>query len=359
VSQPAKSKEKSKMPSQLHSQLQLKLRLPILLLLLLAAATAERPQPGTLEGCPDKCGDTSIPFPFGMTPGCFRPGFQVVCNHSFVPPRAFLHGTNQNHTTMVLNLTAGISIISREAWRREVELMDVSVEKSEARVYAAVNSACTRNDTYLVAKVQLTELGKEGEGPFLLSAARNVLVGVGASVVAIMRNSSGETTPYTPSCLSDLMGNLQYATNGSCTGLGCCVGLVPRGAPPITSFGVGFTSRRNKSTLERQTTPCTYGMVVESSRYTFSTPDLYGYEGLSGRLHRGVPVAIDFAIRDPASSSYCPAQGQQPPPDYACVSGNSSCSSAANGGYVCKCWDNYQGNPYIANGCQGSRARAS
>jgi hypothetical protein len=99
-------------------------------------------------------------------------------------------------------------------------------------------------------------------------------------------------------------------------------------------------------------------MVVDSSEYNFSLPDLYGYE-LSTRFHRGVPVALDFAIRssgEPASSSQCPAEGQQAPADYACVSGNSSCHNAdrGRGGYICKCWDNYDGNPYIANGCQGS-----
>jgi hypothetical protein len=44
-----------------------------------------------------------------MTPGCFRPGFQVVCNHSFVPPRAFLdyNGGATYQQSYTYTVTAG------------------------------------------------------------------------------------------------------------------------------------------------------------------------------------------------------------------------------------------------------------
>ncbi|VAH42837.1 unnamed protein product [Triticum turgidum subsp. durum] len=92
-------------------------------------------------------------------------------------------------------------------------------------------------------------------------------------------------------------------------------------------------------------------MVVESDWYRFSTPDLYGVEVLPRRYPRGIPFVLDFSIRNGA----CPGKGQKPPPDYACVSGNSYCANATGGaahGYVCRCLEHYDGNPYIANGCQ-------
>jgi hypothetical protein len=192
--QPAKSKEKSIMPSEFHSQMQP--RLPILLLLLiLAAATehyelmmmvagAEQPLPITLAGCPDKCGDTSIPFPFGMTPGCFRPGFRVVCNHSFLPPRAFLDSNGgetyqQNNTYTVTSESLVVNGSSAMTAHKLVELIDVSVATSEARVRAEVSSRCRVNATHLIT-MAITHLGITRD-PFRLSATGNVLVAVGST----------------------------------------------------------------------------------------------------------------------------------------------------------------------------------
>jgi hypothetical protein len=100
-----------------------------------------------------------------------------------------------------------------------------------------------------------------------------------------------------------------------------------------------------------ETTPCSYAMMVESSEYNFSSPDMYGYKLLSNRFPKGVPIVLDLAV----GNGSCPAQGKlQTPPDYACLSTNSYCNNATSGqGYVCKCAEHYDGNPYIPNGCQG------
>ncbi|XP_037471323.1 wall-associated receptor kinase 1-like, partial [Triticum dicoccoides] len=100
---------------------------------------------------------------------------------------------------------------------------------------------------------------------------------------------------------------------------------------------------------ELETKPCSYAMMVEKSWYNFSTPDLYGNKTLLKKNPQGVPLVLDFA----AGNTSCPAEGQPRPPDYACVSGNSSCVNATvTPGYICRCSEYYAGNPYITHGCQ-------
>uniref|UniRef100_A0A8I6XU51 Protein kinase domain-containing protein n=1 Tax=Hordeum vulgare subsp. vulgare TaxID=112509 RepID=A0A8I6XU51_HORVV len=348
-------------------------RLPIFLVLLLhlassssrslileAAAAAEEEDEQrsiTLPGCPERCGDTPIPFPFGTKPGCFREGFQVTCNDSFTPHRAFLAYTGVNQHIAEIYYKVGWHY---PVWRIDhdntaLELIDISVTKGEARAYGLVSSLCNAANLSgdYVAKCQNLALGERG--PFILSVTRNLLVGVGWRVEpkimsylwSAYRNSTYE---FSLACLSDLMGMpklLQLATNGSCSSRGCCQAALPEAAP-LTDFGTWFSIDENPMW---QTNPCSYAMVVESEWYSFSTPDLYGVEVLPRRYPRGVPFVLDFSIRNGA----CPGKGQKPPRDYACVSGNSYCANASGGaahGYVCRCLEHYDGNPYIANGCQ-------
>ena len=55
--------------------------------LLLQATTALC---SSLPGCASSCGDIDIHFPFGIGSGCHLPGFNVVCDRSYRPPRLFL-----------------------------------------------------------------------------------------------------------------------------------------------------------------------------------------------------------------------------------------------------------------------------
>ncbi|KAI4979175.1 hypothetical protein ZWY2020_015928 [Hordeum vulgare] len=345
------------MATPLRSRL---LPLPVLLLVLAGAAAIvgeqDEQQPITHPGCPDKCGNVSIPFPFGLMPGCFREGFQVTCDHSFDPPRAFLAGSsitlNEADSSAAALLGASYLEYSypKTSWWL-VEVMDLSVDRSEARAHGPITSRCSTNVTHFKLKEKTMTL----EEPLAVSEALNAVVGVGWSVSVM--DSSRSTYPSTFACRSELAaGHLEHARNGSCAGQGCCEAALSSKTVYSTVNGAAPEVNAENNTLWR-TSPCSYAMVVEKSRYSFSTADLYGYEVLLGRFPRGVPVVLDFAIVGDAA---CPGKDQRPPPDYACVSNNSYCANATVGqssyaprlSYVCKCSEHYKGNPYIADGCR-------
>ena len=294
-------------------------------------------------------------------PGCFREGFEITCDHSFDPPRAFLADGDRNRITVTERDEWQISDDSYLSYSYPnisywpVELMDVSVDRSVTRVYGPITSACSTNATNYKLEAQAMTLGRLTEGPLAVSEALNVVVGVGWRV-GVTDGSSYTSSPL--ACRSELPGgHLESARNGSCAGRGCCEAALRQESSrygPVTEVAPALSLERKNSLWE--TSPCSYAMVVEKSGYNFSTPDLYGDKALPGRFPRGVPVVLDFAIVGDAA---CPQKGQRPPPDYACVSNNSYCVNTTIGqsgyalSYVCKCSEHYEGNPYIANGCQG------
>nr|DAD30280.1 TPA_asm: hypothetical protein HUJ06_031748 [Nelumbo nucifera] len=64
----------------------------LLLFLSLFMATATSSPIMTKPDCPDKCGNITVPYPFGLgkDPSCYREGFQLLCNHTFTPSKLFL-----------------------------------------------------------------------------------------------------------------------------------------------------------------------------------------------------------------------------------------------------------------------------
>jgi hypothetical protein len=193
-------------------------------------------------------------------------------------------------------------------------------------------------NTYHLHRQQLTMLS--GLSPFLFSPSRNVLTGIGWNVEARLTVSL-RSTGGRVSCLSRLR-DPSASESGSCTGLGCFEANVTAG---LHSSSVTFVHTNNSLWSPN---PCSYGMIVEKSWYNFSSEDLFGYGNFSRKHPRGVPFVIDFAIRNGS----CPAkEGEE---NYACLSGNSSCVDATSGpGYLCRCWEHYDGNPFIPHGCQG------
>uniref|UniRef100_A0A804NRC5 EGF-like domain-containing protein n=2 Tax=Zea mays TaxID=4577 RepID=A0A804NRC5_MAIZE len=328
---------------------------PLLCLLLMAAAApqhscASPPLPVTLPGCPDKCGNISIPYPFGTKEGCFKPDFEVLCNDSFHPPRAFIQMAGAKITvddTYYKTNEDGMpdNDIGSSEW--PIELVDVSVSEGKARVLGAFSYDCKMNDTYHAVRRQEIDLGYWM--PFSMSDADDVLMGIGSNVVA--KQTSG------PQCQSYLLYQLSTRktddpVNGSCSGQGCCSANLRSGGMAATEVTIQKNTKDDGG-FYGDGVSCSYAMIVDKSWYNFSSPDVDS-DAFLRRNAAGVPVVVNFSF----GVDGCPNASEPTPDDFACVSNYSTCIERppvldnVSIPYFCSCSAGYEGNPYIHGGCQ-------
>ncbi|CAD6246648.1 unnamed protein product [Miscanthus lutarioriparius] len=344
--------------------------LPLLCLLLAAAANQQQEQPTpalppiTLAGCPDKCGNVSIPYPFGTKDGCFRPGFFVVCNDTFDPPRPFINsslvlGDDDTRTQIIVEDLYYLTSKDHETtpnWSaRPIELVSVSLADGKARLLGAFSYECRLNMTHHSVRRQSINFGLN-DSPFVLSDADNVLMGIGSNVVA------EQTTG--PLCQSYLNPNVTYqGLRGSDHDRPCQrpprqrvlrrAGLLPRqpAKRPLRQQGDHQEGHHVRGRQRRRPVSCSYAMIVEKTWYNFSSVDLDNDAFLRRNAAGVVPVVADFTI----DLGGCPEAGEPTPKDFACISDNSECVDRPAGestGHYCSCSVGYQGNPYIHGGCQ-------
>ncbi|OAY58366.1 wall-associated receptor kinase 2 [Manihot esculenta] len=256
--------------------------------------------------CPDRCGDLSIPFPFGTKEGCYlNKDFLITCNASN-NYEAFLGETN----VTVLN-------ISLEGQLR------ISTSPACDCYNSSGNSTISTTSTLIVDK-------------FPLSYTENKFTAVGCDTVTIIQGL--ERQDYATGCIS-YCGGFRDVVNGSCIGMGCCQTFIPK---DVLEFEVSIYSFFNHSSVW-DFNPCSYAFVVEANAYNFSTLDLADL-----RHETTFPVVLDWAIGNETCDD-----ARKNHETYACKDIRSICYDSDNGpGYLCNCSEGYSGNPYLVNGCK-------
>ncbi|XP_078149408.1 wall-associated receptor kinase 2-like [Carex rostrata] len=293
------------------AQFFLYLALTCLIILPTAAVTSAS------SGCPDKCGNTSIPYPFGTHDGCYREGFHITCNESFTPHKAFL-GTN-------------------------TEVIDISITGGEARIYKYIGFRCySKENVYYTsfdAQINLVS-------PYLFSSRRNKFTAIGCDTLAYIVSppkQSDISKPYLSGCVSFCWDQNEITDDGGlCNGMGCCQTTIPAG---LDDFNIQWGYDNNSG---YSSNPCLYAVLVEEDWYKFQVQDLRG-DNFYNRTNEGrVPLVLDWAIRDNGTCQ----EGTENNLNPACLSYHSSCYNTSNGkGYLCQCLAGFEGNPYIKDGC--------
>ncbi|MBA0691958.1 hypothetical protein Goari_009559 [Gossypium aridum] len=280
-----------------------KLALVAVTLTLTATSVAAQTQPS----CESSCGNISIPYPFGTGDGCnISSDFFITCNTTFNPPKAFLDTS-------------------------DIEILDISLD-GYLRLSQPISYDCYNKvgrTFYFDMWLQLPK--------FPISHTRNKFTAIGCDTYAHVQDYNlGDT--YSTGCLT-FCDNITNVVKGSCSGIGCCQTAIPKG---VRSYHVTFDSSNNHSNV-LSFNPCSYGFVVEDGAYNFSISDLYD----ENFWDKEFPMILDWTI----GNQTC-AEAKMDQENYACKE-NSDCIDPENGpGYLCKCLDGFQGNPYLSQGCQ-------
>jgi hypothetical protein len=310
-------------------------------LLIAQSAEAAGSAPMGMPGCDTRCGNMTVPYPFGMgRRDCYHsPGFNVTCDRSSDPPRLLVgDGTLQ------------------VAYELDPEPPSVTVLRAGGGIKIDSDGRGTLGG------------GIRDDGPFTLSSL-NELILMGCNVRATV--SSGNVTMSGCSSLCDYEGEpmdflvSRRDTRSQCSGEGCCQapiflnrevagagGVLLR---PFTSYDVeiqhfGWNRSRDQQMFPQRVFVATPGWFEQRTvwdqlrqrqfRASMNVPVYLQWE---------VSIGHDTQVPVNTSTQDCPADAAR----IICKSNNTHCNKGTRGGYWCSCDDGYTGNPYITNGCQG------
>ncbi|VVA37018.1 PREDICTED: wall-associated [Prunus dulcis] len=283
----------------------------VLVALLVAAVTTAAAQAHLLPRCLNqKCGNLSVPYPFGMLHGCYNEEkFFINCSQSI----AYLAGGN-------------------------LPVTNISLEEGELQIQMLITKDCydeqgvQTNDSQDSSWIETPE--------FTISATKNRFMAVGCDTVALFGGYRGEEQ-YMSGCTSFCQSI--PSVNDSCSGIGCCQTSIPSG---LKKQNITLESYYNHSWSFNL---CSFAFVVENGQFTFSGET--SFQVLNNTT--SLPMILNWEIGKESCSA------AQKRVDYPCHKKTTKCvdrvigKTSASSGYFCQCLPGYQGNPYLPDGCQG------
>ncbi|KAH6781373.1 hypothetical protein C2S51_006666 [Perilla frutescens var. frutescens] len=290
-------------------------------------------------GCQDRCGNLSIPYPFGVGSGCaLDSSFTISCNTFTDPPKAYLSN--------IFNIQV-IEINETYIRVRYPYLISACYDLSDYHSGTGLN---VTTDSYKHSmNVNLSGT------PYSLSSW-NQLTAIGCDDVVLQPNGSYVSGGCSAVCTDkNDTGGVGYCPyNATSLGNGCCQAYISSGTTFLRAQLIDLSGKF----VRRKLFPCSYAFVMErrdSNETVFSYP-LYYLDNSSTLLNdnwasttRLPVVRLDWKI----GAENC-SQAKLNPNTYACRDEKSVCVGLSDlvQGYQCSCVPGYEGNPYLTGGCR-------
>ncbi|TVU06731.1 hypothetical protein EJB05_49959, partial [Eragrostis curvula] len=261
-----------------------------------------------LPNCNTTCGDVSVPYPFGLSPGCYMPGFDLTCDRSRNPPRLLLGDGDLRVTEISL-------------WNATVRVNGTAIRMVNATASSVVSEGKWR--------------GLRDGGRFVVSSTHNHLVLTGCNVFAelLFPGSNDTITGCASFCPRARSGLVTLSIGRICTGIGCCEMPVNWN---LTSYDVRL--RHLYESFSNDTPVLVF--IAEQAWYATVVREVFmAYSARRpSRAETEVPVVLDWVFEQEGCNGSCRSR-------------YSFCHNDTFRGYMCRCKQGYDGNPYITDGC--------
>ncbi|RZC85431.1 hypothetical protein C5167_041613 [Papaver somniferum] len=163
-------------------------------------------RPITKPGCRDRCGNVSIPYPFGIGEGCSAGGyFELTCEDSYFDSAL---PTYEDYNFSKISIPDGH--ITALLWVS----MDCSDEKMPG--WTTFNHF----------------------SPFTLSNTKNKFIAMGCDTYAFLQ--LGDKRDNTALGCTSVCDTMEDISDGSCTGFGCCEASIPPGIESSFQFSKSY-----------------------------------------------------------------------------------------------------------------------
>ncbi|KAJ0854229.1 putative protein kinase RLK-Pelle-WAK family [Helianthus annuus] len=271
--------------------------LHVLIFLLLTPAIARYAK----TGCSDKCGNVTIPYPFGIGAQC---------------------SVNQWYIVDCKNSTPYLSALNH------LEVLGVNLENITVTVSMPRFSNC-QNPFRKSSQTRSINLGRS---PFLFSKPRNKFVFEGCGIAIMMMDNGSVVTGCSTACL-----NVTPSDRNSCFGNGCCQTAIPR---YLKSYSINLTG------LERQGEDggCGSAFLVDETSYHGRLSDPFSFRNNTSY----VPVSLLWTLTDSDSDQVtCCHNGTVQRATVDIVNGSRVDTLLCSNHYTRSLED----NPYLDNGC--------